>query len=165
MTEKIAFEKPSLITRKFFKTDKIISIENVLCNSTKKWFYRKNLFHLLESILKMMFLTLEQKQFYKENGFIKLDNIFNFEEINQISEDYDDLFQVVPICILADRANIINYLIWKTNWVALQRKDAENANVRAIWKGDWQQKMNAQGATHHVKSIHNLQVCRFQISW
>ena len=68
---------------------------------------------MLESILKMMFLTLEQKQFYKENGFIKLDNIFNFEEINQISEDYDDLFQVVPIpiCILADRANIINYLI------------------------------------------------------
>ena len=68
--------------------------------------YKKNLFHLLDSILKMKFLTLEQKQFYKENGFIKLDNIFNFEEINQISEDYDDLFQVVPICILADRANI-----------------------------------------------------------
>ena len=69
---------------------------------------KKNLFHLLDSILKMKFLTLGQKQFYKENGFIKLDNIFNFEEINQISEDYDDLFQVVPIpiCILADRANI-----------------------------------------------------------
>ena len=66
--------------------------------------YKKNLFHLLDSILKMKFLTLEQKQFYKENGFIKLDNIFNFEEINQISEDYDDLFQVVPIpiCILAN---------------------------------------------------------------
>ena len=70
---------------------------------------------MLDSILKMKFLTLEQKQFYKENGFIKLDNIFNFEEINQISEDYDDLFQVVPIpiCILADRANNIYQLIFK----------------------------------------------------
>ncbi|XP_069675940.1 probable alpha-ketoglutarate-dependent hypophosphite dioxygenase [Periplaneta americana] len=37
-------------------------------------------------------LTKEQVDFYRENGYIKLDNIFTEEEINEISDEYDELF-------------------------------------------------------------------------
>lgn len=37
-------------------------------------------------------LTLEQRKFYKENGFVKLDNVFTPAEIQTISDEYDELF-------------------------------------------------------------------------
>ena len=37
-------------------------------------------------------LTKEQVQFYRDNGYIKLSGIFTEEEINEISEAYNELF-------------------------------------------------------------------------
>ena len=42
----------------------------------------------------MKFLTANQKSFYAENGYIKLENVFTNDEINHMSKEYDDLFQV-----------------------------------------------------------------------
>ena len=42
----------------------------------------------------MKFLTANQKSFYSENGYIKLENVFSDDEINHMSKEYDDLFQV-----------------------------------------------------------------------
>ena len=42
----------------------------------------------------MKFLTKDQKSFYSENGYIKLENILTNDEINHMSKEYDDIFQV-----------------------------------------------------------------------
>ncbi len=42
----------------------------------------------------MKHLSFEQKQFYHDNGFVKLENIFTHEELTEISEEYDSLFKV-----------------------------------------------------------------------
>lgn len=41
----------------------------------------------------LKFLTPEQKQFWEDNGFIKLSNVFSTKEINEISDTYDELFE------------------------------------------------------------------------
>ena len=46
------------------------------------------------AITDMKFLTANQKSFYSENGYIKLENVFSDDEINHMSKEYDDLFQV-----------------------------------------------------------------------
>lgn len=38
-------------------------------------------------------LTPEQKAHYGENGFVKLTNIFTQEEINELSNEYDVVFE------------------------------------------------------------------------
>lgn len=38
-------------------------------------------------------LTQEQKQFYKDNGFILLKNLITEEELNQMVTEYDALFK------------------------------------------------------------------------
>jgi len=40
----------------------------------------------------LKFLTPEQKQFWDDNGYIKL-NIFSTKEINEISDAYTELFE------------------------------------------------------------------------
>ena len=42
----------------------------------------------------MKFLSLEQKEFYKENGYVKLGNILSVDESDRISDEYSDLFLV-----------------------------------------------------------------------
>ncbi|KAJ9589694.1 hypothetical protein L9F63_017100, partial [Diploptera punctata] len=59
-------------------------------------------------------LTKEQVKFYKENGYIKLSNIFSEKEMNEISDEYDDLFS---------------------------RK--HNANLQAVWKGEEMEKASS----------------------
>ena len=56
-------------------------------------------------------LTKEQIQFYEDNGYIKLSNIFSENEIDEISEEYDALFA---------------------------RKN--NADLHAVWKGEEMEK-------------------------
>lgn len=41
----------------------------------------------------MVRLTKEQKEFYKKNGYILLKNLVCDEELDRISEEYDELFQ------------------------------------------------------------------------
>lgn len=41
---------------------------------------------------KLKFLTPEQKEFYKENGFVKLSGVFTDKEFQEISDEYDELF-------------------------------------------------------------------------
>ena len=42
----------------------------------------------------MKFLSLEQKEFYKENGYVKFGNILSTDESDRISDEYSDLFLV-----------------------------------------------------------------------
>lgn len=41
----------------------------------------------------LKFLTSEQKQFWKENGYIKLTNVYTLKEMNEISDAYNELFE------------------------------------------------------------------------
>lgn len=41
----------------------------------------------------LKFLTPEEKQFWQENGYIKLTNVFSVKEINEISDAYNELFE------------------------------------------------------------------------
>ena len=51
----------------------------------------------------MKFLSLEQKEFYKENGYVKLGNILSTDESDRISDEYSDLFLVSFIEKLSKR--------------------------------------------------------------
>ncbi|XP_018323245.1 uncharacterized protein LOC108735674 [Agrilus planipennis] len=76
-------------------------------------------------------LTDQQKHFYRENGYIKLDNVLSRQEIDEILETYDKLFQ---------------------------RKQRENEKgLEAAWGGDEVKKLS-EGIKASVKSIHNLQM-------
>ena len=37
-------------------------------------------------------LTQEQNDFFQENGFIKLSNILSQQDLQEICDEYDDLF-------------------------------------------------------------------------
>lgn len=41
----------------------------------------------------LKYLTPEQQKFWKDNGYIKISNIFSAKEMNEISEAYDELFE------------------------------------------------------------------------
>ncbi|XP_012273386.1 uncharacterized protein LOC105695918 [Orussus abietinus] len=76
-------------------------------------------------------LTREQKQCYNENGFIKLSNIFSKNEVDEISDAYNELFE---------------------------RKHKENLEgLESAWKGD-DMKKEANYTPYTVKSIHGLQM-------
>lgn len=57
----------------------------------------------------LKFLTSEQKQFWQENGFVKLSNVYSTKELNEIYDAYDELFE---------------------------RKQNENLNLEARWAGE-----------------------------
>lgn len=42
---------------------------------------------------KLKALSKEQKNCWIENGYVKLSNIFSTKEIDEISKEYDDLFE------------------------------------------------------------------------
>ena len=56
----------------------------------------------------MKFLSQEQKKYYDENGFIKLENLFSDTELNQVIESYESLFKVRPIRIIWWKVLILN---------------------------------------------------------
>lgn len=79
----------------------------------------------------LKFLTTEEKQFYTDNGFIKLRGIFSEEEMNEISNAYDELFR---------------------------RKFQENpTELESAWVGN-SMKKEAGYIDYTVKSIHNMQM-------
>lgn len=41
----------------------------------------------------LKFLTSEQKQFWHENGYIKLSNVYSIKEMNEILDAYNELFE------------------------------------------------------------------------
>ncbi len=53
-------------------------------------------------------LTSEQLQFYKENGYIILDDLYSVSEIDECSSEYDMLFEL-----------------------------KRSSDLEATWKGDW----------------------------
>ncbi len=77
----------------------------------------------------MKFLTEEQREFYAENGYIKLSGIFTDDFVDELSREYDSLFA---------------------------RKE-ETASLDATWKGDWKYQVKDTSDVQ-VQSIHNLQV-------
>ena len=38
-------------------------------------------------------LTAEEKQFYNDNGYVHLSNVFSSEEVDEMSEEYDTIFE------------------------------------------------------------------------
>jgi len=76
-----------------------------------------------------MGLTPEQKESYKENGFILLDNVFTNDEVEEISQAYDDVFNL---------------------------KSQQN-DLEAAWEGKWLKESGLQSEKKTVLSIHNLQ--------
>ncbi|XP_066996934.2 phytanoyl-CoA dioxygenase, peroxisomal [Anabrus simplex] len=72
-------------------------------------------------------LTEQQKNYYKENGFIKLENVFTPGEFQILSDEYDEIFN-----------------------------KKRNEGMEASWKGDLM-KEAANRAPVSVLSIHNLQ--------
>lgn len=41
----------------------------------------------------LKFLTSEQEQFWQENGYVKLSNVYSTKEMNEISDAYNELFE------------------------------------------------------------------------
>ncbi|XP_011175172.1 probable alpha-ketoglutarate-dependent hypophosphite dioxygenase [Solenopsis invicta] len=79
----------------------------------------------------LKFLTPEQKQFWQENGYIKLSNVYSMKEMNEILDAYNELFE---------------------------RKRQENlSGLEAGWAGGDMKKL-AGNIDYTVKSIHNLQM-------
>ena len=60
-----------------------------------------------------MILTEEQVNFYKENGYLILNDLYSAAEIEECSKEYDALFA---------------------------RK--QESNLEATWQGDWRDKAN-----------------------
>ena len=46
----------------------------------------------------MKFLSNIEKDFYSQNGFIKLKNLLSADEIEEVSNAYSDLFKVDYFC-------------------------------------------------------------------
>ena len=52
-------------------------------------------------------LTSKQKEFYKENGFLKLEGLFDPEELDKLATEYEELFEVKTTFIkLINVANV-----------------------------------------------------------
>ncbi|CAL8125180.1 unnamed protein product [Orchesella dallaii] len=81
---------------------------------------------IFRSISIMGFLSETQKQFYKENGYILLDNVFSEKEIDQCGTAYDELFEL---------------------------KRSQEYNMEATWKGSWNEnsKNNSVLSIHNLQ--------------
>ena len=82
-------------------------------------------------------LTAEEKHFYTENGYVQLSNVFSPDEVEEMSEEYDSIFE--------------------------RMSRDKKSRLDTIWQGDWQQglipEVNKGDSERNktVKSIHNLQ--------
>ncbi|KAK0182206.1 hypothetical protein PV327_000367 [Microctonus hyperodae] len=79
----------------------------------------------------LKFLSSAQKECWRENGYVKLTNVFTPEEILEMSMEYDELFE---------------------------RKGRENIEgLEAVWAGNDMKKLS-ENRDVTVKSIHGLQM-------
>jgi len=76
----------------------------------------------------LKYLTSEQKQFWKENGYIKLSNVYTMKEMNEISDTYNEVFE---------------------------RAHRENVGLEASWMGEDMKKV-AGNIDYSVRNIHLL---------
>ena len=79
-------------------------------------------------------LTAEEKQFYTDNGYVQLGNVFSPDEVEEMSEEYDDIFERMSM--------------------------DKKSRLDTIWQGDWQRELipeDNSDSSKIVKSIHNLQ--------
>lgn len=51
------------------------------------------LHYIIVGSIKMGRLSAEEKQFYKDNGYILIQNLFTDQELEELSTEYDDLFR------------------------------------------------------------------------
>lgn len=65
-------------------------------------------------------LTEEQKKSFKETGFVLLDNIFTNEEMEEMSEAYDEVFD------LKQKQTYDMEAAWTGEW----RKEEKNKTVK-----------------------------------
>ncbi|XP_077300649.1 putative alpha-ketoglutarate-dependent hypophosphite dioxygenase [Arctopsyche grandis] len=75
----------------------------------------------------MPYLKPEEIKFYKDNGFIKLNNIFSEAEMDEMCKEYNFIFET-----------------------------KNNEGMESSWAGD-EMKKQANFINYSVKSIHNLQ--------
>lgn len=79
----------------------------------------------------LKFLTKQQKDFWHENGYVKLSGVYSEKEFQEISQAYEELFE---------------------------RKRRENlVGLESAWVGE-EMKRAAGNIDYTVKSIHNLQM-------
>jgi len=79
-------------------------------------------------------ITQDQINFYRQNGYVVLDDIFTSAELEECSIEYDAAFE--------------------------RRKSDSSAFMDGTWKGDWNSKSNSTQAGNEstvVLSIHNVQ--------
>ncbi|XP_012523356.1 probable alpha-ketoglutarate-dependent hypophosphite dioxygenase [Monomorium pharaonis] len=81
----------------------------------------------------LKFLTPEQKQFWQDNGYIKLSNVFSLKEINEISDAYTELFE-------------------------RKYRIHQSEGLEARWSGEEMKKLAGDVGDYTVRSIHNLQM-------
>lgn len=78
-----------------------------------------------------MGLTPEQKKSFQENGFILLDNIFTNDEIQEMSDAYDQVFDL---------------------------KKSQDSNMEAAWDGNWKTSTEKKTVRYIYKSFETLLV-------
>lgn len=67
-----------------------------------------------------MLLTEEQKQFYKENGYLLVKNVFTEEELKEIETEYENLFR---------RQNLDNM---ESAWVGSDENDRKHDGIYTV---------------------------------
>ena len=72
-------------------------------------------------------LTAEEKHFYTENGYVQLSNIFSPEEMDEMSEEYDSIFE--------------------------RMSRDKQSRLDTIWRGDWQEGLIPKGGSESRGSI------------
>ena len=76
----------------------------------------------------MKLLSLEQKEFYKENGYVKLGNILSTDESDRISDEYSDLFLVSFIEKLMSGSShifVFWFLVDSLNFIQMKYESVE----------------------------------------
>jgi len=79
----------------------------------------------------MKILSIDQINSYKKDGFILLPGLLSNDEVTELSDEYNELFE---------------------------RKKQENSRMEAKWSGDWNEKSENSSSNTSVLSIHNLQL-------
>ena len=80
----------------FFNSRESRALDKTIHVALKNLFYSLHIYcvEVGSKTADMKFLTKDQKSFYSENGYIKLENILTNDEIHHMSKEYDDIFQV-----------------------------------------------------------------------
>ena len=90
------FKELKIIFFFFFNSRESRALDKTIHVALKNLFYSLHIYcvEVGSKTADMKFLTKDQKSFYSENGYIKLENILTNDEIHHMSKEYDDIFQV-----------------------------------------------------------------------